>query len=140
MIDANELRHELRQYTGGEQVYRHSLVKSFNYTAGMRFMFQNAGNGAYWLADILATELKIRQAVVGEGFCVGVLKVSGTAAMLVVARDYNEHAEEGSKLDGVYFARAINCTDFPEGAWKFYLTHTSVGGQEAILALLPNEY
>lgn len=140
MIDANELRHELRQYTGGEQVYKHSLVSTFNYTAGMRFMFQNAGNGAYWLADILATEPKIKQAVLAEGFCVGVLKVSGAAAMLAVARDYNEHADEGNKLDGVGFARAIHSTDFPEGTWKFYLVGTLVGGREVILAMLPNEY
>ena len=59
MNNANELRQTLRNYTGSEQVYRHSLARLFNYTEGARAFFRNAGQGAYWLADILATEPSI---------------------------------------------------------------------------------
>lgn len=140
MQTAQELRQELAHYTGGDQIYCHSLVRSFNYTAGMRAVFQHAGNGAYWLGDIMATEPGIRNAVMEEGFCVALLQVDGNRAVFSVARDCDEHAQEGSKLDGVCFTHAIDFTDFPEGSWKFYLTYTTVGDRNVVLAMLPREY
>lgn len=75
MKDANELRHELRQHTGGEQIFRHSLNAGFNYTEGVRAFAQQAGGGAYWLLDILATQPEVRNGVKQEGFCVMLLTV-----------------------------------------------------------------
>ena len=140
MKNAQELRQKLAHYTGVNQVYCHSLVESFNYTTGMRAVFQHAGNGAYWLGDIMATEPSIRHAVMKEGFCVALLQVDGNRAVFSVARDYDEHAEDGSKLDSVYFTLAIDLTDFPEGTWKFCLTYTRVGDSNVVLALLSSEY
>lgn len=145
-MNADELRAELRQHYGGsETVYHHSLNKGFHYTPGMRSIFQHAGGGAYWLADILATEPKILGAIREHGFCVGVLDVKGTKATLTVARDvrtqedYHQNAIGYTFIETVY-EQAIDYTDFPEGLWRFYLTQTSVGGKSVPMALLDREY
>ncbi len=145
MNNANELRQMLRNYTGSEQVYRHSLARQFNYTEGARAFFRNAGQGAYWLSDILATEPSITRAVQQNGFMVVALQVEGTKAQLKVAYDLSETTDAhgkttGVECSGVVFERIIDHTDCPEGIWKFYLTWTQVGGSEVVLCMLPSEY
>lgn len=140
-MDAQQLKLELAQYYGGdENVYRHALNAKFNYTAGMKALFTHAGGGAYWLSDILATEPAIAAGVKKDGFCVGVLEVIGTVANLTVAVDYSEGPEPGQQFQGVLYTRQIDLTDFPEGKWKFYLTYTTVGSSDVVMALLPREY
>lgn len=64
MTDANELKSALCAYYGTENYYKHSLMGSrFLYTDGVRFFAQNAGGGAYWFLDILATQPEIREAM-----------------------------------------------------------------------------
>jgi hypothetical protein len=148
MKDANELRQALTGYTGGEHVYRHNMVRTFNYTEGAKAFFQNAGQGAYWLADILATEPAIKAGVRSYGFCLAVLDVKDKAAVITVARDATElhyggrETKElmGYQFDSVAYTRKIDFTDCPEGLWKFYLTWTEVGGGPVILCMLPSEY
>lgn len=112
----------------------------------MRFLFQNAGNGAYWLSDILATEPAIKSGVVSHGFCVGVIEVCNYRAKIIVARDASAIRESSSDTvvgytyEGEVFRRQIDLTDFPSGVWKFYLTHTQVGSSEVVMAMLPSEY
>lgn len=140
MKHADELRNLLRQHTGSEQVFRHSLNANFNYTEGVRAFAQNAGGGAYWLLDILATEPEIKKAVHAEGLCIMLLSVHEHKAVLTVSRDASTD-EKGivTPLDE-RFRRDIELTDCPEGQWKFYLTWTMVGNREVMLALLPSEY
>lgn len=145
MKDANKLRHLLSYYTGSELMYRHKLVRSFNYTEGARAFFQNAGQGAYWLADILATEPSITRAVRENGFMVVVLQVEGTKAQLGVARDSSSVTDTNGNLigiecSGVEFDRAIDYTDCPEGIWKFYLTWEQTEKSEVVRCMLPSEY
>ncbi len=144
MNNASELRQLLRGYTGGEQVYRHNLNRLFNYTEGARAFFQNAGQGAYWLADILATEVTIHKGVQEHGFCIALLDVADGHAKLVVARDANiQRCADGVKrysFDGEVFSHTIDYTDCPEGIWKFYLTWTRVGESDVVLCMLPSEY
>lgn len=135
-MDAQQLGQLIGTFTGGETVYRHSLMASFNYTEGVRAFFQSAGGGAYWLADILATEPKVRAGVVQDGFCVARLKVeSDCSAVLTVARDVS-----GDDFDGVHYSQEIKFTDCPEGTWTLYLTYTTVGSSDVVLAMLPREY
>lgn len=140
-MNAQELKAELAQYYGGdENVYRHSMNSKFNYTAGMKAMFTHAGGGAYWLSDILATQPEILKGVRDNSFCVGVLEVIGTVGVLTVAVDYSESSDPGSQFINILFSRTIDFTDFPEGTWKFYLTYTTVGSSNVVMALLPREY
>lgn len=136
MKTANELQAALSGFSGSETCYHHPLNKSFNYTEGARAFFQQAGNGAYWLADILASETAIKKAVVAEGFCIMVLRVEGTKAQLTVARDINGPTE----FVGVAFTRVIEYTDCPEGEWKLYLIWTETEGGPVMMAMLPGEY
>ena len=145
MKDANELRQLLRGYTGGEQAYLHKLNRLFNYTEGARAFFQNAGQGAYWLSDILATEPSILNSVKAHGFMVAVLQVQGTKGQLMVAYDMTETTDAHGNAIGVEgsriaFERTVDFTDCPEGIWKFYLTWTYVGEGEVVLCMLPSEY
>lgn len=145
-MNAQDLRAELSQHYGGSEViYHHSLNKNFHYSEGMRAMFQNAGQGAYWLADILATQPEILKGIMEHGFCVGVLEVTGTRAELTVARDVRGQENHAGHVIGydyqdIAYERAIDYTDFPEGLWKFYLTTTAVGDKTVPFALLPKEY
>lgn len=144
MNNANELRQMLRNYTGSEQVYRHSLARLFNYTEGARAFFRNAGQGAYWLADILATEPSIRKGVQEHGFCLALLDVAEGSAKLVVARDATtQRCTDGVKrhiFEGEVFSRTIDYTDCPEGIWKFYLTWEQTEKSEVVRCMLPSEY
>ena len=145
MKNANELRQMLRGHTGGEQVYRHKLNRLFNYTEGARAFFQNAGQGAYWLSDILATEPSILNSVKAHVFMVAVLQVHGTKGQLMVAGDVTETTDAhgkttGVECSGVVFERTVDFTDCPEGIWKFYLAWTYVGEGQVVLCMLPSEY
>lgn len=128
---AETLLDGLAQYYGGDQVYKHSLNPRFNYTAGVRHFAQNAGNGAYWLLDILATEPSVKALIKEEGFGIAILKVnkSGKATLVVKADTYAASAYE----------REIRHTDTPAGEWKFYLEQTEVGSTEVALMMLPRE-
>lgn len=136
MNDAQELRNSLRHHGGGDQPYKHSLNRRFLYTAGVREFARNAGAGAYWLVDILATEPVIRQHVEREGFALAVLEVTGTTATLVVA---NDTTSDGERFEGVIYSKHIGFTDCPEGKWKFYLEPTQVGNVTGVMAMLPGE-
>lgn len=128
-MDGQDLKLNLGQFTGSETIFFHSLNRRINYTEGVRFFAQNAGNGAYWLLDILATQSEILQGVAEHGFCVVILKVVGTVGQLTVARDFSEDA--GAFEDDTY-TRAIDFTDCPEGTWKFYFVDNVI--------MLPSEY
>lgn len=140
MKDGKDLYQALRQFTGGgEDIFRHSLVKSFNYTEGVREFAREAGNGAYWMLDILATTPEITKHIKEHGFALVLLKVTGSTARLTVAND-----------SGVppLFALDIPYTDCPEapvtpvnteGTWKFYLEQSYAGDKPITLMMLPNE-
>lgn len=128
-MDKHDLKAGLAHFTSSETVYFHSLNRRINYTEGVRFFAQNAGGGAYWLLDILATQPEILKAVATHHFCVVVLKVQDSKATLTVARDYCESA---GTFEEVGYTRDIEFTDCPEGEWKFYFIDN--------LILLPREY
>lgn len=143
MQDGNALYQALRQHTGSEHIYKHSLVAGFTYTEGVREFAQEAGGGAYWLLDILATEPAIRKAVNEDGFHLVKLDVKGTKATLSVHMD---------TITPPVFTREIDYTDCPEHPnqdgrtehkdvfWKFYLTPNHVGNMQVITCMLPGEY
>lgn len=131
MEDGRELYAMLSQHTGSQEFYRHALVRSFLYTEGVQDFAQHAGNGAYWLLDILATEPAITKLVSAEGFGVVVLDVVDTKATLSVAGD--------SGIPPV-FKQELNYTDCPTGQWKFFLAQTEMSGKVVIMCMLPGEY
>jgi len=117
MIEATTLEQELQQFTGTEQYYFNSMYKWMNYTDGVKFLAERAG--AYWLLDIIGTELK----QFNDDFQIIELEVANNKAVITSKRDTNEPN---------LWDRNIEFTDFPEGTWKFYLI-------DGVL-LLPSEY
>lgn len=120
MKDPIELKHELKNFTGTETWWRHNLNRAMTYTDGVKFFAENAGGGAYWFLDVVATE--VFPLLKDEEFILVVLHSFDDKALLF-ADDGN-----GNKL----WQRDIEYTDCPEGVWKFYLTDN--------VLLLPSEY
>lgn len=56
-MNAQDLESNLRQFTGTEQWHRHGLNHNMLYTDGVQYFAENAGGGAYWFLDIVATEI-----------------------------------------------------------------------------------
>ena len=103
------LAHELAKFTGTEEWFRHSLNRKMTYTEGVQFFAENAGEGAYWLLDIIATEgmeIHAKEQFVGIK-----LKVESHSAWL----------ELNDGNNNILLSKKINYTDCPDGEWKFYL-------------------
>ena len=115
-----DLRQALTQYTGSESWYRHNLNRNMLYTDGVRFFAENAGGGAYWFLDIIATE--VFPLLRNEPFISIEMTVEDDMAGIVA----------GDGNGNVLWARHIEFTDCPEGEWRFYLTDN--------VLLLPTEY
>ena len=129
---ATALADTLRQFTGTETWFRHPITRDFLYTEGVHFFANNAGGGAYWLLDILATQPEVRRGVTSKGFGIALLSAKDAAAWLTVSHDLGEH----NKPIDVLFAKTITYTDCPDGQWKFYLQYDG----EHIICMLPSEY
>jgi hypothetical protein len=114
---ATDLRSELANFYGTEQWYKHMF--GLLYTDGVKYFAEKAG--AYWLLDIVDTEIK--PLLKREGFLDVQLIVAGTKAIIAVG-----NGNGGTDL----FRRDIPFTDCPEGVWRFYLTDN--------VLLLPSEY
>ena len=138
-----KLRDELSQFTGTNAYYRHPLARSFLYTDGVRHFAENAGNGAYWLLDILATERKLRVSVNRQMLIFAKLRVNrrnsasnSCEADLIV---YEDVTDEGDGFTGVSHMRHLEYTDCPPGEWDFYLGLNDVDGRPVVIACLPSE-
>lgn len=53
----NNFHSLLSNFTGTEQYFYNPLFKNLNYTEGVRYFMQNAGEGAYWFLTFVATEI-----------------------------------------------------------------------------------
>lgn len=139
MQDGNELYQALRQHSGGENIYKHSLVSSFCYTEGVREFAQEAGGGAYWLLDILATEPSITKHIKDRGFALVLLRVTGSTALLTVANDSDVSPLYSRNIDYTDCPEAPVTPSNPEGIWKFYLEQSYVGDRQVVVCMLPQE-
>lgn len=143
-MNKEELLQGLRHFTGSDEVFHHNMNRHVNYTEGVRFFAQQAGGGAYWLLDILATQPEILRAVKDDEFVVVMLQVAAGKGVLTVARDLDQsEAEDGTitfKFADVRYVREIDYTDCPEGDWKFYMAMTAIGNAIAPIIMLPREY
>lgn len=114
---------DLGQFTGSENLFAHPINPRFCYTDGIRYVAQTAG--AYWLLDVLATELHLNDS---DYFGVVLLVVKDGQASLEVMDDLPPNRW--------MLRKNIRHTDFPEGVWKFY----AVWDGERITLMVPSEY
>lgn len=119
---------------GANQMYYHSLVRSFQYSDGVR---DCAGAGCYWLLDILATEMPLvfRDPRANPVECRSLFM----AITVTVFRDGRRGALITGELrdDETIYRREIQMTDLPEGEWKFFVFDNNDGTYTCIL---PTEY
>jgi hypothetical protein len=112
------LQASLDQFYGTDQWYRHGLNPNMLYTDGVQYFAEHAG--AYWLLDIIATEVFPFQKK--EPFLhITAYSREGKGSILV---------DNGNGMHVHY--KSIDYTDLPEGSWHFYLTDN--------VLLLPSEY
>lgn len=117
-MNTEQLAHNLRQFTGTEVYHRHPF--GLLMTDGALYFAENAGGGAFWLMDLLATQPEIREQA--REFAVVDLIVSDGEADLI--------ATDGN--DNEVYRRHIDFTDCPAGTWRFFVIGNVV--------LLPSEY
>jgi hypothetical protein len=114
-------KRSLSQFTGTEQWYRHSLVRSVLYTDGAKFVAEQGG--AYWLLDEIAFAQKSNPAVAAEEFQLWKLTVNADKTGVLICEDGN-----GNPV----FTKPLDYTDFPLDEIRFYCTNNVI--------LLPSEY
>ena len=104
---------DLSQFYGTENYYRTNPIfaKDMVHTDGVQYFADNAGNGAYWFLDIIATE--IYPLTKKEPFlAINMLVEDGQAKIAV---------EDGDL--GLLFSKHIEHTDCPSGLYEFFLTN-----------------
>jgi hypothetical protein len=112
---------DLRQFTGTEQWYRHSLNRKVLFTDGIKFLADRAG--AYWLIDEIALIQPYNKRVTAQPFQVWKLAVRPDHTAMLTCEDGN---------DNVVFTKEISFTDFPLDEIMLYFTDNVI--------LLPSEY
>lgn len=102
---------DLSQFTGTENYYpTFMFTPKLHHTDGVQYFAENAGNGAYWFLDIVATE--IYPMLKREPF-ISISLFSNDDKAKIIATDGNED---------VIFTKQIGYTDCPVGIYKFFLT------------------
>lgn len=111
---------DLTEFSGTENIYRHSLVRQIAYTDGVRYVAE-AGE-AYWLIDKVAcAQLEKRHAE--QRFQRWSMTVHADRTATLVCTDGN---------DNTISEEHISFTDFPLETITFYVTDHTI--------LLPSEY
>lgn len=111
----------LRQFSGSETWYRHSLNRNVLYTEGAHYLAEQGG--AYWLLDSIAIAQAHVNAVKAEEFQAWTLKVNSDSSALLTCDDGNGH---------VVYEQAVPFTDFPLPEVKLYFCNSVI--------MLPGEY
>lgn len=111
---------ELKQFTGTEYYYRHSLAPRVLLTNGAKYVAEVAG--AYWLIDKIAFA-QAHKTIAAEEFQVWHLTVRPNHTATLTCEDGNDHE---------VFNKWITYTDFPLEEITFYFTGNVI--------MLPGEY
>jgi hypothetical protein len=118
-------QHDLAQFTGTENWYRHGLMPRLIYTDGVKYVAETAG--AYWLIDLVASwQPTIGKCERPEFQNWNLVRGAGSAATIT--------CDDG---DGNIMAQQeIEYTDFPLAEFGFYC----VDDDEHLVMMLKSEY
>ncbi|MCA1452856.1 hypothetical protein I6F35_06425 [Bradyrhizobium sp. BRP22] len=111
---------DLRQFTGTEQWFRHSLMRTILYTEGVQYLAESGG--AYWLLDKVAT-WQLEPRVKAEPFQSWKLKVNENRTATLTCDDGKGN---------IVHSEAIDWTDFPLDQIELWV--------EGNVILLPSEH
>lgn len=123
----DSLQLDLCNFTGTTQYYYTPIFKNINYTDGVRYFMQNAGGGAYWFLNLVATEI--------------IPKLENEFYFIELTVNINKSADIIVQLDEgepILYEKHLKYTDCPpsEKPYKFCLENNS---EKSILCLL-SEY
>src|ERR1019366_19872 len=122
MSDSKTLnKADLRQFTGSENWYRHSINRKVLFTDGAKHV-ADAG-GAYWLLDEIALIQPYDKAVAAEEFQCWKLQVRADHTATLSCEDGNGNT---------VFTKEIEFTDFPADEITLYFVNNVIH--------LPSEY
>lgn len=124
-VSAEEIRNDLRQFTGSEQLHKNWLGLKF--TDGIKYLVDAAQ--AYWLLDVIGSHLCTKKNLRGVPFLVARLVVKDSKAVFTMHTDWSD--ENPEKFPAVCRQR-IPYTDFPLDEIKLYCIRGTV--------MLPSEY
>lgn len=114
------IKSDLSQFTGTEQIWRHSLIRHIVYTDGVQHVAE--AGAAYWLLDKIAcAQIEPRHA--DQEFQLWKLTVHADLSADLTCTDGN---------DTTISEERIPYTDFPLPEIKLYVTSRTI--------LLPSEY
>lgn len=101
--------HELNQFTGTEQWYRHPLFRKYFYTDGVKFLAEKGE--AFWLIDDILMYQNMNENLKNQPFCLWTLILNDIGGAVLTCDDgnYNE-----------LFSQEITFTDFPLKQIKLY--------------------
>jgi hypothetical protein len=130
MMQAKELKLNLRQFTGSEQLYWHGF-RQLQFTDGVKFLAENAE--AYWLIDAIAS---YQQRLQNETFQLWLLIVGDHHEFIKPkpGKDCVLTCWQDRPVKGVtpLVSQQIVYTDFPLPEIKLYVEHR--------VLLLPSEH
>ncbi len=112
-MNAQELRSGLADYYGSETFTRHWANRNMLASEGVMFFVQNAGGGAFWFWDIVATEL------------MEIHKKEDFIHIWIHAKDGKAVLDADDGNGNALWRRMIDFTDCPEGDWQFYLENNT---------------
>ena len=129
METTKDLASELSQFIGTTQYYKPSIFSSMRITDGVKYFIDNAGNGAYWFTDIVATEI-VPKVLKYDFMTVQLVALDNKAT--IIAND-----GDGKRV----FLKTIGYTDCPDGEYEFFIQDSSgpVDGSFVVM-MLPSEY
>lgn len=107
--------HDLTQFTGSENWYRHGLNRSILFTDGAKYVADTAG--AHWLVDEIALH-QFDAKVKAEEFQVWKLDVDLVKSSAVLTC--------GDGNDNVVFTKAFTFTDFPLETITFWFENNTI--------------
>jgi hypothetical protein len=95
-------KHDLMQFTGSENWYRHGINPNVLFTDGAKYLADEGG--AYWLLDTIAICQRFEKSVAAEPFQVWKLTVRPDRTAVLVCEDGN---------DNTVYTQHIEFSDFP---------------------------
>lgn len=115
---------DLAGFTGSMTWYRH-WSKRILYTDGIKYLAENAGGGAFWLIDAVASHA---MSTAQEPFVVWTLERRDNDTWRLTAR-----ADSGLPA---LVQQDIDYSDFPIDRFEFYVCH----GEDSPVMMLKSEY
>lgn len=123
--------HDLRNFIGTNNYFRHSLFRSLIFTDGIHYLMEN---GAAWLVDVVGSHQinpVLKRGKLAD-FQLWELKVNPDKTAVVTCR-----ADSGVKPA---ITQRIEYTDFPMEEIKLYVERGSVDGENIhLILMLPSE-